>query len=292
MKKLFTKFKKALKKVKLYFIVRLINDCYHKYWSYTLQRYLMEARKKIVKPNVINSKNIWFFWWQGYDNMPDIVLSCYKSIKKNANGHDVILINKDNYMNYTDIDINIIEKFNKGLISVTFFSDVLRFNLLKNNGGLWIDSTVYVNAPIYDEYFNGVFTVGINDKKFHDNINGSFSSFVFGGCNLEILSFMNEFYKIYYKENDHVKYYFTTDIALNYCYNKNISSFKKYVDNISFNSDPDIHELSKLMNNQFDYEEYINLNSRFFKLTYKDIFKEDENTFYNRLINNYGPFKI
>ena len=52
------------------------------------------------------------------------------------------LIDKNNYRKFTDIDNIILTDFEKGKISIQVFSDILRFNLLKNNGGIWIDSTI------------------------------------------------------------------------------------------------------------------------------------------------------
>ncbi len=37
----------------------------------------------------------------------------------------------------------VLEGFETGKISVQTFSDILRFNLLKNNGGMWIDATIF-----------------------------------------------------------------------------------------------------------------------------------------------------
>lgn len=34
-----------------------------------------------------------------------------------------------------------------GKISIQTFSDILRFNLLKNHGGLWVDATIYFLKP-------------------------------------------------------------------------------------------------------------------------------------------------
>jgi hypothetical protein len=54
-----------------------------------------------------------------------------------------------------------------GKMTVTHFSDILRFNLLKNNGGLWLDATIFVNKPIPEKYFTPIFTCsGFPDKDY------------------------------------------------------------------------------------------------------------------------------
>lgn len=61
--------------------------------------------------------------------MPRIVYQCYKSLLKNKGNRQVILITQKNYYKYTDISSNIIDLVNQGNITLTHFSDILRFNL-------------------------------------------------------------------------------------------------------------------------------------------------------------------
>lgn len=101
---------------------------------------------------------------------------------------------------------------------------------------------------------------------------------------------MNEFYINFFEHNNKVKYYFTTDVALNYCYKNNIDGFKDYVDDKSFNSDPTIHALAPMLNDNYDKKSYDKISYRFFKLTYKMDFDDNRDTFYHRIIHNIKPF--
>ena len=94
-------------------------------------------------------KNIFVFWWDGFINAPWIVKCCLSSVKQNHRDYKIIEISKDTYQEYTDIDPVIVKDFIRGKISIQTFSDILRFNLLKNNGGVWIDATIYF-AEKYD----------------------------------------------------------------------------------------------------------------------------------------------
>ena len=96
----------------------------------------------------VNSKNIWVFWWQGKDRMPSLVEKCYQSVIRNKGRRHVILITKDNIKQYATIPDYIYEKVNNGEITLTHLSDILRFNLLNEYGGLWIDSTIYLTDSL------------------------------------------------------------------------------------------------------------------------------------------------
>ena len=96
---------------------------------------------------------IWICWWQGMDQAPELVKVCVDSIKKNAGDHRVIILTEDNYKQYVNIPEWLEEKKNKGVISRTHFSDVLRLTLLSHYGGLWLDSTFFCTQPVLDDYF-------------------------------------------------------------------------------------------------------------------------------------------
>lgn len=85
---------------------------------------------------------VWICWWQGIENAPEVVKKCYHSITHYLKEWDIIVITKDNYQNYVNFPAYIIEKWNKGIISNTHMSDLLRLELLINHGGLWLDSTI------------------------------------------------------------------------------------------------------------------------------------------------------
>lgn len=123
------------------------------------------------------SVNIWTMWWQGEEQMPELVKACTNSIRKNIHGQFVI-VTCDNYADYVSLKPWIIEKFQKGYISITHFSDIVRFNLLNKYGGLWIDSTVLVTEKFVLP-FNDRFWTWREDLPFNDCISkGRWSVFL------------------------------------------------------------------------------------------------------------------
>ena len=91
---------------------------------------------------------IWVCWWQGEDQMPEMVKQCFKFIVKNSNGHNVNLITKENYSEFIDIPDYVIQKVSDKSITLAFLSDIIRTSLLAKYGGLWIDSTYWVTRPL------------------------------------------------------------------------------------------------------------------------------------------------
>lgn len=107
----------------------------------------------------INSKKVWVCWMQGMENAPQVVKVCYQSILDNLSDREIILITADNYKNYVTMPDFILEKYERGIITHTHFSDILRLELLKNYGGTWIDAAVFLTDGNLPDYM-------LNDKLF------------------------------------------------------------------------------------------------------------------------------
>ena len=128
-------------------------------------------------------ETVWVCWWQGLENAPEIVKACVSSIQRAVGEHRVVILNQDNYLQYVDMPGWIVEKFNAGIISRTQFSDCLRFALLAEYGGLWMDATVFCSAPLpVDVFDRELFTISRPDCDHMSVAAGRFSDFLLG-CN-------------------------------------------------------------------------------------------------------------
>jgi len=107
------------------------------------------AKKDDYDTALIGDK-IWTCWWHGENNAPPLIKRCLESIRKNAGGREVIVIDRDNISQYIDMPGHIMEKHEAGLMTTTHFSDILRFSLLAEHGGLWLDATMFCFRPIPD----------------------------------------------------------------------------------------------------------------------------------------------
>lgn len=99
----------------------------------------------------------------------------------------------NNYHEYVTLPDYVVEKQKKGNISLTHFSDVLRFTLVYEYGGIWFDATIYQNGALYacikDYEF---FTLRDYDDKPYWT-----SFFVVGTKENVVSKFMMEIYHIY-----------------------------------------------------------------------------------------------
>ena len=96
-------------------------------------------------------RRVYFCWFQGLENAPTLVKRCYKSIQKYITDREIVLITEKNYKEYVRFPDFIEDKIERGIISRTHMSDLLRLELLTRYGGTWIDATVLCTAkpPAY-----------------------------------------------------------------------------------------------------------------------------------------------
>ncbi|HIX02389.1 MAG TPA: capsular polysaccharide synthesis protein [Candidatus Ligilactobacillus excrementigallinarum] len=171
-----------------------------------------------------HSKKYWVMWWQGLNEAPLIVQSNIKRMKKILN-NDLVIISKNNFQKYTDISDNILNKFNQGKISFTSFSDIMRFNLLKNNGGIWIDSTVVISKRIKKEnLLNKKFFSLCSEGKYQFVSDGRWTGWMIGGdSTLGLFHYVDTFYKEYFKRHSKIIDYYIVDYVIDHYYENNKS---------------------------------------------------------------------
>jgi len=195
------------------------------------------SKQKIENKFDESQKNIFFFWWDGIDNAPNIVKTCYSKIKINYPDFKLIVVDKNNYNDLVNIHEDIIKKFENKEVTIQTFSDILRFKLLSTYGGVWFDSTLF----IYQKFdilnnlneFSFVTAIDKDTSNFinYDNIQTSWSSFCIGGSKDNLLFHcMNEMYEYYILQLDLPIYYFLIDMFLTLCkkYKVNNGILNKY----------------------------------------------------------------
>lgn len=248
------------------------------------------AYKETMEINNLEKKSsniVWFFWWQGKDHMTLLTQKCYKSVLKNRGKRQVILITKDNIHNYADLSPIIYKKVSEGKITFTHLSDILRFNLLKTYGGLWVDATMYITGSL-DKYNTSTKLITHSENSYIKSFNiahARWTGFFIGGpANSKLFVFMNKFFYEYWKNNDELIDYFLIDYALDYAWNKNLSNFKN-ITRKNINSDPDLYNLEPIINEDFNnikWNNFIN-KTRVFKLSNRKKIINNPNSYFSKL---------
>lgn len=235
-----------------------------------------------------DNRMIWVCWLQGEANMPEIVRACYKSVKANADGREVVLITSDNVEKYISIPKFIKDKVNNGKMSRTHLADYIRISLLKNYGGLWIDATVLVTDKINVDCKLPFFSIKQMPDSIHFVSQYRWAVWILG-CSPQIgkilFDCLENLFKAYLKKHSLFIDFFLFDYFLAVMYDE-IPLVKQLVDNCPYNN-PNAYELGALLNKEFNEDAFVQLkeNNTFHKLSWKQSYfmhtADDKPTFYS-----------
>ena len=227
---------------------------------------------------------IWVFWWQGIENCPSVVKNCIDSIIKFSGDRKVIIVDKKNYENFVKIESYIIEKLNEGKITLTHFSDILRFNLLYKHGGIWLDSTLFLTdeLPRLDNY--KIYTIKHGHNTEWHVSKGKWCGFMMA-CNKNnpFMAFGMDLFNEYWKNEDMLICYLLIDCVIAIAY-ENIPYISEMFDNVPYNNQK-FDYFAKIANSSYNEKIYLEaLSCGIHKLSYKEHFTKED----NGLITNYG----
>lgn len=214
---------------------------------------------------------IWIYWAQGYSDAPDLVKECIANVKRNSEGHNVILLSLDNLKNYVRIPYYIWEKYNMGIISQAHFSDILRFDLLARYGGIWMDATLLqINSNTISRLNNYTFySIKHGIGKGYLPCQGNWSTFFIASSKDNLLAlFVYECLLIYWKKHNSAIDYLFLDSIINMGYER-IDIIRHMIDQIPLNNIQTFELMNAVINDDMVFNQEFLLTTDLFKLTYK-----------------------
>lgn len=167
------------------------------------------------------NRNLFLYWATGFETAPEIVTLCVEHVKKFYPEYQIHLLSDENIAEYVHLDERILKYHKEGKITVQTFSDILRFNLLYEYGGYWIDSSVlFLGKLPLDELLleHGFYSLNHQTDFFRDVYDVTWTTY-FLGCDRKNpnMGAIVEIYNEYYQKHDYAIDYFMTDYLLCLC---------------------------------------------------------------------------
>lgn len=240
---------------------------------------------------------VWVCWFQGEDDMPEIVKLCVESLKRNVPKNKAIIkfITLENCMKYVTFTNSIIDKVNKGLISLTLLSDILRAELLYRYGGMWIDATYFVSQKISDEFFerDKIFTLRFKNPIWSTDITkGNWSGNIwYTKKNNHLFRFLMEAFWYYFENNDKIVDYYFIDYIIALAFNE-FPDIRNSLEECEYSNEK-VFDLDKYMNKKVsdDRIQKLKTESIFYKLNRRNEYVKEniagEQTVYGYLTKQY-----
>ena len=192
-----------------------------------------ELENFAIKPkkNLTTNKIIWQFWQSksGFQK-PEIVEECMDSVQKYKGDYEVIVLDLESVKEYIELPEFIYEKhLNNPEFKIAFLTDLIRICLLQAYGGIWIDATILLTAPIESNLLEQdlfMYQRGERPKKYKywQKMNRDYfsweknwrvnvlNSFIIAKPNNKILEALINILVSYWQKEDSFKHYFIFQI--------------------------------------------------------------------------------
>lgn len=177
------------------------------------------SKKSVELAKIGAESPVWMLWWQGIDEAPEIVKICIESVKANIGSRPLILLEQKNYREYVQVPQRYNDLLKDEQITRTQYSDILRLNLLYQQGGIWLDSTCLLTDRMMSEISNlSFFSIRHGMDKEYPMSKGLWTSSVLaaGKGNNRIELFL-EIYDRYFEKHDTLVDYLLTDYIFAVC---------------------------------------------------------------------------
>lgn len=243
------------------------------------------GKKTFKKYDKDMTNTVWVCWLQGFENAPELVKNCIESMKYHIKDKEFVFITADNFADYCEIPEFIIDKWKRGTISHTHFSDILRLALLIQNGGLWIDATAYFTGELPNYICDGDFFI-YRDGFFNYDLINAGNWLIFSDPNNILLNETFNLLCSYWKKYDYTKHYFIFQMFFRMV----TDYYEKEWDTVPYFSQMDQHIFSFEFLDEYSEKRFRQLKAltNIHKLTLKADFDcESENSYYSKLDNLY-----
>ena len=141
---------KSLEIVRLSVNNKILGKLRRKYSGY-IAAYL-EREKGRKAQGGKRSDDIWILWLSGMETAPEIVQRCCRSVHESFPDRPIHILTENNYRDYVTFPAFIQDKIDRGVITRTHMSELLRLELLIRYGGTWLDATVFCSSPVVPDY--------------------------------------------------------------------------------------------------------------------------------------------
>lgn len=238
------------------------------------------------KPELVGKRIFWQYWHQGINpTTPKIVMECLHSVNKYSEDYEVILLTSKTVWDYIEFPDFVFEKFGKERFNITKLSNLIRLNLLSAYGGVWLDATIYLTAPIDKQILRKNFfafqrsRIQPSDVQIFRKFDplyfswnskflaGMLNSFMVANPGNKIVSDLLSILIEYWRNEKKVGHYYFFQI----CFNRMVQHHEWEKLNCEIVGDTDCHKLQVVSFNKFDQRifEEIKSKSSIHKLTYR-----------------------
>lgn len=152
-------------------------------------------------------EKIFSIWFQGEQDAPPLVQACWRSIRKHCT-QELVVLDEKTVFDWIKLPDYVVKKWKAGKIRPAHFADICRIELLYQHGGLWLDATDYVFAPMPQWLLDQDFFVFLSGEKQRGSYSFIQNCFIRSRKGSYLMKAWREAVLAYWKEEDRTIDYF------------------------------------------------------------------------------------
>ena len=152
-------------------------------------------------------RRVFSLWLQGEEQAPPLVKACLASIRRNA-GAEVVVLDERTLADWIDLPDIVLRKWKEGKMKPAHFADLCRLELLYRYGGVWMDGTDYLDAPLPEWLWEADFFVYLGGDRLRGAYCGIQNCFIRAAKGSYLLKVWRESVLAYWEKEDSAVDYF------------------------------------------------------------------------------------
>lgn len=260
---------------KILFYIRLIlfGHILNPLWRTRMERRILRGRvtsKEVATyisniPVIIPTKSpiqrigdkerVFSIWFQGEVSAPQIVRSCFASIRKNC-PLELVVLDRDTIFDWIDIPEHVVDKWRAGKMSHAHFADICRVDLLWRHGGIWMDATDFMTHTLPEYVLKEPFFVYLSGKYQAGSYSGIQNCFIRSEAGNPLLGAWRSAILEYWKREDYAIDYFVHQMLFIHAVRHNQTANAIYSQMPKIQQDPTHILWYNYRNSKYDKDEF------------------------------------
>ena len=182
-------------------------------------------------------RRIFTLWLQGLEQAPPLVHACLDSVRRHTDAELVVLDGRTVF-DWTALPEDIVRRWKDGKMRAAHFADICRVELLYRHGGLWMDATCFLDAPLPEWLWEADFFVYKGGDVLKGAYGGIQNCFIRGAKDAYLLKVWREAILAYWTAEDSAVDYFVHQLLFSQAVAGNPRAAELYAQMPSLVQDP------------------------------------------------------
>ena len=188
-------------------------------------------------PEHAEPRRIFSLWLQGEKQAPPLVHACLDSIRRHSDA-ELVVLDGQTVFDWIDLPAAIVRRWKEGKMKAAHFADICRVELLYRHGGVWMDATCYLDAPLPEWLWEADFFVYRGGDSMSGAYGGIQNCFIRGAKDAYLLKVWREAIHAYWEREHSAVDYFVHQLLFSLAVQENPRAADLYAGMPSLVQDP------------------------------------------------------